>query len=151
MLFGHNKSLLFFILILRTSILLKHLSWVGALMLIFTFRICFPHQSLHLNCLDFPSQIKRYVSCRGRDCMVVGFTTTVQSVPITTKVVSSNPIHDKVYSIQHYVIGALMLIFTFRICFPLYHDYQTFLYRGDQFYWWRKPPTCCKSLTNFIT
>jgi hypothetical protein len=28
----------------------------------------------------------------------------VQSVPITTKVVSSNPIHGEVYSIQHYVI-----------------------------------------------
>jgi hypothetical protein len=28
------------------------------------------------------------------------------------------------------------------------------LYRGSQFYWWstrRKPPTCRKSLTNFIT
>jgi len=25
-------------------------------------------------------------------------------VPITTKVVSSNPVHGKVYSIQHYVI-----------------------------------------------
>jgi len=25
-------------------------------------------------------------------------------VPITTKVVSSNPVHDEVYSIQHYVI-----------------------------------------------
>ena len=31
------------------------------------------------------------------------------------------------------------------------------LYRGGQFYWWGnrstwwKPPTCCKSLTNFIT
>jgi hypothetical protein len=24
-------------------------------------------------------------------------------------------------------------------------------YRGCQFYWWRKPPTCRKSLTNFIT
>ena len=29
----------------------------------------------------------------------------VQSVPITTKVVSLNPIHGKVYSIQHYVIN----------------------------------------------
>jgi hypothetical protein len=29
----------------------------------------------------------------------------VQSVPITTKVVSSNPIHGEVYSIQHYVIN----------------------------------------------
>jgi len=27
----------------------------------------------------------------------------VQSVPITTKVVSSNPVHDEVYSIQNYV------------------------------------------------
>ena len=31
---------------------------------------------------------------RGHDCMVVGF----------TKVVSLNPAHDKVYSIQQYVI-----------------------------------------------
>jgi hypothetical protein len=28
----------------------------------------------------------------------------VQSVSITTKVVSSNPVHGEVYSIQHYVI-----------------------------------------------
>jgi hypothetical protein len=28
----------------------------------------------------------------------------VQSVPITTKGVISNPIHGKVYSIQHYVM-----------------------------------------------
>jgi hypothetical protein len=28
----------------------------------------------------------------------------MQSVPITTKVVSSNPAHSEVYSIQHYVI-----------------------------------------------
>jgi hypothetical protein len=28
----------------------------------------------------------------------------MQSVPITTKVVSSNPIHDELYSIQHYVV-----------------------------------------------
>jgi hypothetical protein len=41
---------------------------------------------------------------RGRDRMVVGFSTTVQSVPITTNVVSSNPVHGRVYSIQHYVI-----------------------------------------------
>ena len=35
--------------------------------------------------------------------MVVVFTTTVQSVPITTKVVSSNPVQGEVHSIQHYV------------------------------------------------
>ena len=28
----------------------------------------------------------------------------MQSVPITTKFVSSNPVHGDVYSIQHYVI-----------------------------------------------
>ena len=31
-------------------------------------------------------------------------TIPVQSLPITTKVVSSNPVHGKMYSIQHYVI-----------------------------------------------
>ena len=29
----------------------------------------------------------------------------MQSVPITTKVVSSNPVHGEVYSIQNYVIN----------------------------------------------
>ena len=32
------------------------------------------------------------------------FQLPVQSVPITTNVVSSNPVHGEVYSIQHYVI-----------------------------------------------
>ena len=41
---------------------------------------------------------------RSRDRMVVGFATNVQSVHITTNVVSSNPAHGEVYSIQHYVI-----------------------------------------------
>ena len=36
---------------------------------------------------------------RGRDLQL-----PVQSVPITTKVVISNPIHGDVYSIQNYVI-----------------------------------------------
>ena len=35
---------------------------------------------------------------------VVDLQLPMQSVPITTNVVSSNPAHDKVYSIQHYVI-----------------------------------------------
>jgi len=43
--------------------------------------------------------------CCGREHMVVGFTTILmQSVPITTKVVSSNPAHGEMYLIQHYVI-----------------------------------------------
>ena len=39
---------------------------------------------------------------RGRGSIVFGFRTTnvpMQPVPITTKVVSSNPTHDKVYLI----------------------------------------------------
>jgi hypothetical protein len=45
------------------------------------------------------------IQCRrGRDRMVVELTTTYQSMPITTNVVSSNPVHDEVYLIQHYVI-----------------------------------------------
>jgi hypothetical protein len=41
---------------------------------------------------------------RGRGCMVVGFTISVESVPITTTVVSSNLVHGEVFSIQRYVI-----------------------------------------------
>ena len=37
-----------------------------------------------------------YRGRRGRDRM--------QSVSITTKIVSSNPVHGEMYSIQHYVI-----------------------------------------------
>jgi hypothetical protein len=44
--------------------------------------------------------VSRVTGClHGRDRMVVRFTTTC--VPITTKVVSSNPVHGEVYSIQH--------------------------------------------------
>ena len=43
---------------------------------------------------------------RGRYRMVVGFTTTYicKSVPVTTKVVRSNPDYGEVYSIQHNLI-----------------------------------------------
>jgi hypothetical protein len=37
-------------------------------------------------------------------CLSQNLQLTVQSVPITTKVVSSNAVHGKVYSIKHYVI-----------------------------------------------
>jgi hypothetical protein len=40
-----------------------------------------------------------------RQSSKVRFTTMyVQSVPVTTTIVSSNPVHGKVYSVQHYVI-----------------------------------------------
>jgi hypothetical protein len=41
------------------------------------------------------------VGCHGRD---LHLHLPMQSVPITTKVVSSNPTHGKVYLIKHYVI-----------------------------------------------
>ena len=36
--------------------------------------------------------------------MIYDFQLPMQSVSITTKVVSSNPVHGEVYSIQHYVL-----------------------------------------------
>ena len=41
---------------------------------------------------------------RGRDRMVIGFTTTFAVSVYHHNVVSSNPAHGEVYSIQHYVI-----------------------------------------------
>ena len=52
-------------------------------------------------------------------------------MPITTKVVSLNPAHGEVYSIQHYVIkfiSDLRQVGGFQ-----------FSNRGGQFYWWMKP------------
>jgi hypothetical protein len=41
----------------------------------------------------------------------------MQSVPITTKVVSSNPVHGEVYSIQHYMIKSLVREILFNTIF----------------------------------
>jgi len=41
---------------------------------------------------------------RGHDRMVVGFTTTCAISVYHHQVVSSNPVHGEVYSIQHYMI-----------------------------------------------
>ena len=46
-------------------------------------------------------ETKFYFDDRGRrGRMVVRFTTTVQSVPITINIVSSNPAQDEVYNIM---------------------------------------------------
>ena len=47
------------------------------------------------------SNEKKIIHTWGRDRIVVGFTTTSA---ISAKVVSSNPVHGEVYSIQHNVI-----------------------------------------------
>ena len=61
----------------------------------------------------------------GQNHMVVGFTTTctyMQSVAITTNVVSSNPAHDEVYLIQHYVIS-LSVTYGRSVDFSGYYDF----------------------------
>ena len=58
---------------------------------------------LHANkktCMGYGQSLNSEMGRRGRDRMVVGFTNTYAISAITTKVVSSNPAHDKVYSIQ---------------------------------------------------
>jgi hypothetical protein len=61
----------------------------------------------------------------------------VAMIGITTKVVSSNPVHGEVYSIQHYVIkfgSDLRQIGGFLVVHrPLSKIFE--LYRGGQFYW----------------
>ena len=42
---------------------------------------------------------------RGRDRAVVRYQLPVQAAPITIEVVSLNPVHCEVYSIQHYAIN----------------------------------------------
>ena len=48
--------------------------------------------------MEKPSSISTIGDRRGR--IVVRFTTTVQSVPITINVLSSNPAQDEVYNIM---------------------------------------------------
>jgi len=56
--------------------------------------------------------------------VVVIYKLPVQSVPITTKVVCSNPIHNEMYSIQHYVIK-----FVSDLRFVIISGYSSFLYQ----------------------
>jgi len=48
----------------------------------------------------------------------------VQSVPITTKVVSLNPVYAEVYSVQHYVIiyNNSLLLTSIRVFMDLKND-----------------------------
>jgi hypothetical protein len=70
-----------------------------------------------------------------------------KTVPIITKVVSSNPAHGEVYLIQHYVIKFVSDLrqvggFLQSVLLAFGVGNRSIL---------RKPPTCRKSLTNFIT
>jgi len=54
----------------------------------------------HIQAINYINVIR---GCRGRDRMVVVFTTTYAIGAYHTNVVRSNPANDEVYSIQHYV------------------------------------------------
>jgi hypothetical protein len=47
----------------------------------------------------------------------------VQSVPIITKVVSSNSVHDEVYSIQYYMIKSLSVTCDRSVVFSGYSSF----------------------------
>ncbi len=56
-------------------------------------------------CLSKKRRLSSHVGGhRGRDRMVVGFTTTYAINVYHANVVSANPAHGEMYSIQHYVI-----------------------------------------------
>ena len=75
--------------------------------------ICFPSYTFLI--IEFRGR-------HGRDRMVVGFPTTCASVPITTNVVSSNPVHGEVYPIQLYLACGGMLVFSCQLVFI--HQYN---------------------------
>ena len=61
-----------------------------------------------INLINSKTAIHMHISFyRSTDCTSLPMWSIwwlVQSVPITTKVVSSHPLHGELYSIQHYVI-----------------------------------------------
>jgi len=91
----------YILIIYHNEILVR--TWDYSILFVLLFKIpVFMAQILYIYKLKHSFYLR---GRRGRDQMVVGFTTlSVQSVPITTYVVSSNTVHGKVYSIQHYMI-----------------------------------------------
>jgi hypothetical protein len=74
--------------------------------------ICFKKKKFVILLENLVKYFYIYRGRRGRDRM--------QSVPITTKIVSSNPVHGEMYSIQHYVntININTLIYMYYMFYP---------------------------------
>jgi hypothetical protein len=77
----------------------------------------------------------------------------VQAAQVSVKSVFMFPVCAKYYLWSHRGRNRIVVGFTATCAINSNPVFQ--LYRGGQFYWWRstrrKPPTCYKSLTNFIT
>ena len=90
----------------------------------------------------------------------MGFQIPVQSVPITTKIVSLNSVHGDVYSIQHYVIkfvSDLRQVDSFLIDTPVsstnktdLHDIAEILLKVALNTITLTPYTSCKKYCQFI-
>jgi hypothetical protein len=72
-----------------------------AILIIFTFLELLYQYSEFIE--DFLISVK-YIKQKGVVVVIVFLQLPVQSMSITTDILSSNPAHGKVYSIQHYVI-----------------------------------------------
>ena len=62
------------------------------------------HAQMSQSVCDILTKSVQSRDSRGRDRMVVGFTTIYAISAFATKVVNSNPANGDMYSIQHYVI-----------------------------------------------
>jgi hypothetical protein len=78
--------------------------------------------TIYPHCIYIIVQIKHFLHGRASGAILVvwylDLQLPVQAVPITTKVVSLNPVHGEVYSIQHYVIKFVSDMWQVKFFFP---------------------------------
>ena len=97
--------------------------------------------------MDIDVRIKRDRLNEKRKSYLMFFLTEPPQSELTQNISENNHFKYKRQINWHLFIVYLWL--WLRLLTPLSTLFQ--LYHGGQFYWWRKPLTCRKSLTNFIT